>query len=74
MRFMDCLHNGLPLDMDVYDGASMSSVLPLSEWSVNNHSYPIEIPDFTKGAWKTNKRNMDINLAEGGITKLRKKV
>ena len=69
-RMIDCLHNGLPLDMDVYDGVSWSSVLPLSEWSVNNKSYPVEIPDFTKGAWKTNKRNMDITVAEGGNTKL----
>jgi len=71
-RLIDCLHNGLPLDMDVYDGVSMSSVLPLSEWSVNNGSYPINIPDFTKGAWKTNKPNMDISLSEGGDTKLRR--
>ncbi len=69
-RMIDCLHNGLPLDMDVYDAVSWSSVLPLSEWSVNNKSYPIEIPDFTKGAWKTNKRNMDLTLAAGGNTKL----
>lgn len=59
-RLIDCLHNGLPLDMDVYDGVAMSSVLPLSEWSVNNGSQPIDIPDFTSGAWKTNKRNMGI--------------
>ena len=72
-HLIDCLHNGLPLDMDVYDAVSWSSVLPLSEWSVINKSYPIEIPDFTKGAWKTNKQNMDINLAEGGNTKLVKK-
>ncbi len=70
-RLIDCLHNGLPLDMDVYDGVSMSSVLPLSEWSVNNGSHPIEIPDFTAGAWETNKRNMDINLEKGGNTRLK---
>lgn len=72
-RMIDCLHNGLPLDMDVYDGVSWSSVLPLSEWSVKNKSYPVEIPDFTKGAWKTNKRNMDITIAEGGNTRLVKR-
>ncbi|MDD4107668.1 MAG: Gfo/Idh/MocA family oxidoreductase [Prolixibacteraceae bacterium] len=65
-RMIDCLHNGLPLDMDVYDGVSLSSIVPLSEWSVNNGSSPIDIPDFTAGAWKTNKRNMDINLERGG--------
>ena len=73
-RMIDCLHNGLPLDMDVYDGVSWSSVLPLSDWSVRNRSYPIDIPDFTAGAWKTNKRNMDITVAQGGNTKLIKKV
>lgn len=69
-RLIDCLRNGLPLDMDVYDGVSMSCVLPLSEWSVKNGSHPIDIPDFTKGAWKTNKQNMDIDISKGGNTKL----
>lgn len=64
-RLIDCLRNGLPLDQDVYDGVSWSSILPLSEWSVNNRSNSIDIPDFTMGAWKTNKRNMDITIAEG---------
>lgn len=59
-RLIDCLHNGWALDMDVYDGAAMSSVLPLSEWSVTNGSQPIDFPDFTAGAWKTNKQNMGI--------------
>ena len=67
-HLIDCLRNGLPLDQDVYDGVSWSSILPLSEWSVNNRSNSIDIPDFTVGAWKTNKRNMDITLAEGGNT------
>ncbi len=70
-HLIDCLLNGLPLDMDVYDGVSWSSVLPLSEWSVKNRSYPVDIPDYTVGAWKTNKRNMDITLAAGGNTKLK---
>jgi len=73
-RLIDCLRNGLPLDMDIYDGVSWSSILPLSEWSVKNNSLPIEVPDFTKDAWKTNKRNMEITLAEGGNTELKKKV
>jgi len=57
--------------MDVYDAASWSSILPLSEWSVNNNSQPIEVPDFTTGAWKTNKHNMDINLKKGGNTEVK---
>jgi len=73
-RLIDCLRNGLPLDQDVYDGVSWSSILPLSEWSVNNRSYPIDIPDFTVGAWETNKRNQDLTIAEGGNTKMKKMV
>ncbi|MCK5853417.1 Gfo/Idh/MocA family oxidoreductase [bacterium] len=69
-RLIDCLHNGLPLDQDVYDAAAWSSILPLSEWSVLNNSNSIKIPDFTAGAWKTNKRNMDIDLKRGGNTKI----
>jgi hypothetical protein len=30
-RLIDCLHNGLPLDQDVYDAASLSSIIPLSD-------------------------------------------
>lgn len=69
-RLIDCLHNGLPLDQDVYDAAAWSSILPLSEWSVRNNSNSIKVPDFTAGAWKMNKPNMDINLKRGGNTKV----
>jgi len=67
-HIIDCLRNGLPLDQDVYDAAAFSSVVQLSEWSVLNHSNSIKIPDFTAGAWKINKPNMDINLENGGGT------
>ena len=69
-HLIDCLCNGLPLDQDVYDAAAWSSIVPLSQWSVNNNSNSIEIPDFTAGAWKINKRNMDIGLTHGGNTKV----
>jgi predicted dehydrogenase len=49
------LRNGLPVDMDVYDAALWSSIFPLSEMSINNRSNSVDIPDFTRGAWKTNK-------------------
>jgi len=65
-HLIDCLHNGLPLDQDVYDAAAWSSIVPLSQWSVLNRSNSISIPDFTAGAWKTNPRNMDIELVHGG--------
>ncbi len=66
-RVIDCLRNGLPLDQDVYDAASWSAVFPLSEWSVNNRSNSIDIPDFTAGSWRSNKP-VDIELQYGGNT------
>ncbi len=66
-RLIDCLRNGLPVDMDVYDAASWSVIGPLSEWSVANRSAPIDIPDFTNGAWRTNRPH-DISLTNGGTT------
>lgn len=69
-RLIDCLHNGFPLDQDVYDAASWSSIIPTSQWSVYNRSNSIDIPDFTAGAWTKNKRNMDINLEKVGTTRV----
>jgi predicted dehydrogenase len=66
-RTIDCLRNGLPLDIDVYDAALWSSIAPLSEWSVANRSNSINVPDFTAGSWKTNKP-VDILLEKGGTT------
>ena len=69
-RLIDCLHNGLPLEQDVYDAVSWSSIGPLSEWSVLNRSNSIDVPDFTAGAWEKNLPNMDIMLTRGGSTKV----
>jgi predicted dehydrogenase len=68
-RTIDCLRNGLPLDIDVYDAAVWSSIAPLSEWSVANQSKPVVIPDFTSGNWKTNQPH-DMLLEKGGNTKV----
>lgn len=51
-RLIYCLQNGLPLDMDVYDLAEWCCLAPLTEISLDNSSAPVEIPDFTRGAWK----------------------
>ena len=69
-RLIDCLRNGLPLDQDVYDAASWSSVFPLSGASVAKRSKTIDVPDFTRGAWKTNKPH-DMTLDGGGNTGVR---
>lgn len=69
-RLIDCLRNGLPLDQDVYDAASWSCVFPLSGTSVANKSKSIDVPDFTRGAWKNNKPH-DMTLNGGGTTGVR---
>ena len=51
-RLIHCLCNGLPLDMNVYDAALWSSLVELTDISANNNGTPVEIPDFTRGAWK----------------------
>ena len=51
-RLIYCLQNGLPLDMDVYDAAEWSCITPLSAYSVANGSYPVKVPDFTRGSWQ----------------------
>ncbi|MEI6677096.1 MAG: Gfo/Idh/MocA family oxidoreductase [Mariniphaga sp.] len=66
-RLIDCLRNGLPLDENVYDAALWSSIAPLSEQSVANRSNSVDVPDFTKGAWKTNAP-VELTLKGGGTT------
>lgn len=70
-RLIDCLRNGLPLDQDVYDAAAWSSIIPLSGRSVEKKSRTVDIPDFTRGAWQTNKP-VDLTLTGGATTKVRK--
>lgn len=69
-RLIDCLRNGLPLDQDVYDAASWTAVGLLSEKSVASRSRSIDIPDFTRGNWKTNKPH-SLSLDGGGNTGVR---
>jgi predicted dehydrogenase len=66
-RLIDCLRNGLPLDQDVYDAALWSSIAPLSEKSVASRSNSVDVPDFTRGAWKSNKP-LELTLKGGGTT------
>ena len=69
-RLIDCLRNGLPLDIDVYDAAAWSAVAPLSEKSVANRWNSVDVPDFTAGSWKTNQP-VDVFLQKGGNTKVK---
>ncbi len=54
-RLIYCLHNGLPLDQDVYDAAEWSSLVELTEVSINHGSMPVVLPDFTRGDWNKSK-------------------
>ena len=54
-RLIEALLKGRYPDMDVYDAAAWSAVSELSERSVANRGKPFDFPDFTQGAWKTNK-------------------
>lgn len=54
-RLIQCLREGQPTDSDVYDGATISAVVALSEKSIAAKSAPIECPDFTRGRWKNRK-------------------
>ena len=51
-RVIECLHNGEPMDQNVYEGAFWSAVGPLSEKSVNENGAPQVFPDFTRGDWQ----------------------
>jgi len=50
-RLLQCVREGLPPDMDVYDAASWSAIGPLSVASVGRGSAPVDFPDFTEGKW-----------------------
>ena len=69
-RLIDCLRNGLPLDQNVYDAASWSSIVPLSVQSVEKRSKTVDIPDFTRGNWKQNTP-VNLTLDGGGTTGVR---
>jgi len=53
LRLTYCLQNGLPLDISVYDSALWSSLVELTERSVQKRGASVDVPDFTRGGWKT---------------------
>jgi len=54
-RLVECMREGLVPDLDVYDAASWSAPMPLSQMSVAKGSAPMQFPDFTRGAWQRAK-------------------
>lgn len=48
-RLVYCLHNGLPMDIDVYDLAEWCCLAELGSISIEHGCAPVEVPDFTRG-------------------------
>ena len=51
-RLIRCLNQGLPLDLNVYDGVLWSMVGILGEESVARGSVRVDVPDLTGGRWR----------------------
>ena len=49
--FFDCLEQGKPMPVDVYDAATWMAVTALSEQSIATGSAQVAFPDFTRGKW-----------------------
>ncbi len=59
--FVEAIKNKTAPTIDVYDAAAWSAISPLSEQSIANGSSSVQIPDFTRGKWKTNKPIFGLN-------------
>jgi hypothetical protein len=59
-RLIECMREGAPPDIDVYDAAAWSAPGPLSELSVAKGGIPVRFPDFTRGGWQTGARAMPV--------------
>jgi predicted dehydrogenase len=57
-RLVQCMREGLPPDLDVYDAAAWSAPGPLSELSVAKQGQPVAVPDFTRGGWSASRRSL----------------
>ena len=53
--FLEAVRKKTQTPIDVYDSATMSSIIGLSEASIAQGSAPVACPDFTRGKWKTQK-------------------
>ena len=47
--FFDHVRSGEPMPIDVYEGALLMCITPLSEQSVAQGGMPVKIPDFRGG-------------------------
>ncbi len=59
LKFADYYQNGKEIPIDVYDAAAWMCITCLSEQSIANGGAVMQIPDFTKGAYK-NRPILDV--------------
>lgn len=55
LLFFNAVREKIQTPIDVYDSVAMSCIVALSEMSIAQKSAPVQVPDFTKGKWKTKK-------------------
>ncbi|MFB8077208.1 Gfo/Idh/MocA family protein [Streptomyces sp. NPDC056013] len=63
-RTVQLMRAGLVPDIDVYDSAAWCSPVPLSVKSLAAGGRPVEIPDFTRGAWVNLRVGLDSRASE----------
>ena len=54
-QFIRSVREKAPLPIDIYDTATMCSVIPLSEDSISKGGAPVPCPDYTNGRWAQRK-------------------
>jgi predicted dehydrogenase len=54
-KFIEAVRTRSAPPIDVYDSATMSAVVGLSEESIRKGGAPVEFPDFTRGKWRSRK-------------------
>jgi len=52
-EFVNAVRSGSPPPVDVYDAVTWSSIIPLSAESLRGGNKRVEVPDFTRGKWKS---------------------
>jgi predicted dehydrogenase len=60
-QFVRAVRNRMQTPVDVYDSATWSAIIPLSERSVASKSAAIDFPDFTRGKWR-NARALTLGM------------
>jgi predicted dehydrogenase len=60
-QFVRAVRNKIQTPVDVYDAATWSAIVALSEQSVASKSAAIDFPDFTRGKWM-NRRPLNLGV------------